>query len=125
VDLYSFDFRLGHIAKHVQLPPLPALGDQSHLPREQRLPPLLIVNIQLPEYPVRFHGFDTHTSSRIFTVPRGRRVRCSSINSQLPDDPVRGRSCISLSWARGPIVSRAVHQALVIAALQQQSRAGR
>lgn len=82
VDLYSFDFRLGHIAKHVQLPPLPALGDQSHVPREQRLPPLLIVNIQLPEYPVRFHSFGTHTNSRIFTFftfQNGRRVRCSSL----------------------------------------------
>ena len=52
MDIYSFDFRLGHIAKHVQLPPPPRLGDLSSLPKEQRLPPLLVLNLQLPEYPV-------------------------------------------------------------------------
>lgn len=52
MDIYSFDFKLGHIAKHVQLPPVPQLGDMSGLPREERLPPLLVVNIQLPDYPV-------------------------------------------------------------------------
>jgi len=51
MDLYSFDFKLGHIAKHVQLPPAPQLGDLSGVPREERLPPLLVVNIQLPDYP--------------------------------------------------------------------------
>lgn len=56
VDVYSFDFRLAHIAKHVQLPQPPVLGDQSHLPPKQRLPPLLIINVQLPDYPASLWG---------------------------------------------------------------------
>ena len=52
-DIYAFDFKLNHIAKHVQLPSPPVIGDQSHLPPEQRLPPLLNINLQLPLYPVR------------------------------------------------------------------------
>lgn len=51
VDLYSFDFKLSHIAQHVQLPPPPSLGDLSGVPAKERLPPLLVVNIQLPDYP--------------------------------------------------------------------------
>ena len=52
-DLYAFDFKLAHIAQHVLLPPAPNVPDQSHLPPEEQLPPLLIINIQLPGYPVR------------------------------------------------------------------------
>lgn len=51
VDLYSFEFKLSHIAKHVQLPTPPPLGDLSSLPAKERLPPLLVINIQLPDYP--------------------------------------------------------------------------
>lgn len=54
-DIYAFDIKLNHIAKHVQLPVAPVLGDMSHLPPEERLPPLLIVNIQLPLYQVGAH----------------------------------------------------------------------
>lgn len=53
MDAYSFDFRLGHIAHHVQLPPPPSVPSQAHLPREDRLPPLIVVNMQMPDYPVR------------------------------------------------------------------------
>ena len=52
-DLYAFDFKLSHIAKHVLLPPVPNVPDQSHLPADEQLPPLLVINIQLPGYPVR------------------------------------------------------------------------
>ena len=52
-DLYAFDFKLSHIAKHVLLPPAPNVPDQSHLPADEQIPPLLVVNIQLPGYPVR------------------------------------------------------------------------
>lgn len=52
VDIYSFDFKLSHIAQHVQLPLPPSLGDLSGVPAKERLPPLLVVNIQLPDYPV-------------------------------------------------------------------------
>jgi hypothetical protein len=52
VDAYSFDFKLSHIAKHVQLPAPPTLPSQAHLPREDRLPPLIVVNMQMPDYPV-------------------------------------------------------------------------
>lgn len=54
VDFYSFDFKINHIAKHIQLPPAPALGPGAlAVPPGERLPPLLIVNIQLPTYTVR------------------------------------------------------------------------
>ena len=51
-DLYAFDFKLNHIAQHVLLPPAPDVPDQTHLQPEEQLPPLLVVNIQLPGYPV-------------------------------------------------------------------------
>ena len=54
VDVYSFDFKLDHIAKHLQLPVAPRLGPAAmELPPEERLPPVLVVNLQLPTYPVR------------------------------------------------------------------------
>jgi len=37
----------------VLLPPVPNVPDQSHLPADEQIPPLLVVNIQLPGYPVR------------------------------------------------------------------------
>ena len=50
--MYAFDFKLAHIAQHVLLPAVPVVPDQSHLPTEEQIPPLLVVNIQLPGYPV-------------------------------------------------------------------------
>ena len=53
VDVYSFDFKLDHIAKHLHLPAAPRLGPAAmELPPEERLPPVLVVNLQLPTYPV-------------------------------------------------------------------------
>lgn len=53
-DVYSFEFKINHIARHIRLPDAPALGPVARgLPPEQRPPPLLIINIQLPMYPVR------------------------------------------------------------------------
>lgn len=56
MDTYSFEFRLSHIAHHVQLPSPPAVPSQAHLPREERLPPLIVINMQMPDYPVRCAG---------------------------------------------------------------------
>ena len=54
VDAYSFEQKIHHIAQHVELPPAPKLGpDASALPPAQQIPPLLIINIQLPLYSVR------------------------------------------------------------------------
>ena len=53
-DVYSFEFKINHIARHIRLPDAPALGPAARgLPAEQRPPPLLVINIQLPMYPVR------------------------------------------------------------------------
>ena len=53
-DIYSFDFKINHIARHIQLPEAPALGAAARaLPLGQQVPPLLVLNIQLPTYPVR------------------------------------------------------------------------
>ena len=53
VDIYSFDFKLNHIAKHLSLPAAPRLGPGAlDMPPEERLPPVLIFNVQLPNYPV-------------------------------------------------------------------------
>jgi len=53
VDIYTFDFKLNHIAKHLKLPAAPRLGPAAlDMPQEERLPPVLVVNVQLPAYPV-------------------------------------------------------------------------
>lgn len=53
VDIYSFDFKLNHIAKHLKLPSAATMGPaaQQLLPNE-RLPPIVLINLQLPTYPV-------------------------------------------------------------------------
>jgi hypothetical protein len=52
-DIYSFDFKINHISRHIQLPEPPALGPGARaLPPGQQLPPLLVLNIQLPTYSV-------------------------------------------------------------------------
>lgn len=53
VDIYTFDFKLNHIAKHLKLPAAPRLGPAAlDMPQEERLPPVIVVNVQLPAYPV-------------------------------------------------------------------------
>jgi hypothetical protein len=55
--VYTFDFKIYHIAQHVTLPPAPVLGPgAAELPADQALPPLLIINMQLPTYPVRWRS---------------------------------------------------------------------
>jgi hypothetical protein len=71
VDAYSFEFRLSHIAKHVQLPPPPAVPSQAHLPREDRLPTLLVVNMQMPDYPVTADWVLTHCVPGYSCTPAG------------------------------------------------------
>ena len=52
-DVYSFEFNINHIARHIRLPDPPVLGPAALArPLERRLPPLLVVNVQLPMYPV-------------------------------------------------------------------------
>ena len=50
-DLYSFPFKIAHIARHLALPPQPPIS-RAHaaLPPHERLPPLLVINIQMPTY---------------------------------------------------------------------------
>ncbi len=53
-DVYSFDFKINHIARHIQLPAPPHLGPGAKsLPDAEQIPSLLVLNIQLPMYPVR------------------------------------------------------------------------
>ena len=54
-DVYSFDFKINHIARHIQLPNPPHLGPGAKsLSDAEQIPPLLVLNIQLPMYPVSF-----------------------------------------------------------------------
>lgn len=75
VDVYSFDFKLYHIAQHVQLPEVPVVGPAAQaLPADQKLPPLLIINMQLPMYgPSLFGANDGHGHSLVyyFALPEG------------------------------------------------------
>ena len=75
VDMYSFDFKLYHIAQHIDLPQPPTLGPAAlALPPHQQLPPLLIINLQLPTYaPSMFGGSDGVGQSLIyyFALPEG------------------------------------------------------
>lgn len=53
VDMYQFDFKIHHIAQHVQLPATPTLSEAAlALPKKERLAPMLIFNLQLPTYSV-------------------------------------------------------------------------
>lgn len=53
-DIYSFGFKINHISRHIQLPTPPILGAAAYsLPPSEQIPPLLVINIQLPMYPVR------------------------------------------------------------------------
>jgi hypothetical protein len=75
VDVYHFDFKLFHIAQHVQLPAAPTLGPAAQaLPRDQQLPPLLIINLQLPWYPASLFGSndgDGYSLVYYFALPEG------------------------------------------------------
>ena len=52
--MYSFDFKINHIARHIQLPAPQHLGPGAKsLSDAEQIPPLLVLNIQLPMYPVR------------------------------------------------------------------------
>ena len=54
VDIYSFEQKINHIARHVRLPQAPALGPgASALRQEEQIPPILVINVQLPIYSVR------------------------------------------------------------------------
>ena len=56
VDVYSFDFKIHHIARHIQLPDEPVVSAAAkELPPDEQLPPLLIINVQLPTYAVSRH----------------------------------------------------------------------
>lgn len=73
-DIYSFDFKISHIAQHVQLPKPPRLGPgAAELPPGERLPPILVINLQLPMYSVR--------------GPKGGRRGCCG--------------CVKRAWGRG------------------------
>jgi len=75
VDMYSFDFKLFHIAQHVELPTAPTLSAAAQvLPKNQRLPPLLIINMQLPLYAPTIFGTNDgpgHSLVYYFALPEG------------------------------------------------------
>lgn len=53
-DLFSFDQKIHNIAHHIDLPAPPRVSAaHSALPPEERLPLILIINLQLPSYVVR------------------------------------------------------------------------
>jgi hypothetical protein len=80
VDMYSSDRKLYHIAQHVELPAAPKLGPEAlALPQNQRLPPLLIINLQFPTYaPSMFGGMDGAGQSVVyyFALPEGWEPQC-------------------------------------------------
>ena len=64
VDVYSFDFKIHHIARHIQLPDEPVVSAAAkELPPDEQLPPLLIINVQLPTYAVSQHFHSMRSSS--------------------------------------------------------------
>lgn len=68
VDMYSFDFKLFHIAQHIQLPEIPQISVHSGLP------PLLVINLQLPTYPPTLFGANDgpgHSLVYYFGLPDG------------------------------------------------------
>jgi hypothetical protein len=67
-DIFSFETKMDHIAERVALPKAPVLGRKAmELPEEQRLPPLLLINMQLPTYaPALFGNHDGPGYSLIY-----------------------------------------------------------
>ena len=85
VDIYSFDFKISHIARHIRLPDAPPVGPAALArPPERRVPPLLLINVQLPMYPVRMSVRYRHRQSQ-------HAVRSS-------EEPLLGRMALAL-WA--------------------------
>jgi len=71
VDMYSFDFKLFHIAQHIELPQAPVPVEVS---KKAGLPPLLIVNLQLPTYVPSLFGVNDgpgHSLVYYFVLPQG------------------------------------------------------
>jgi hypothetical protein len=75
VDIFSFDSKVDHIAQRIELPPAPTLGPAAAaLGPDKRIPPLLIVNLQLPTYaPSVFGSNDGPGQSLVyyFALPEG------------------------------------------------------
>lgn len=71
VDMYSFDRKMNHIARYIDLPRVPELGPGAE---STKIPPLLIINIQLPRYsPTLFGNTDGPSYSLVyyFALPDG------------------------------------------------------
>ena len=100
VDAYQFEKKLYHIAQHVDLPPAPKVGPgHSALPQDQQLPPHLIINIQLPLYPVGFSwrwlGGPGRPCSRDHSLNAACHMHFESFFCNL----IKGTSCmINLPW---------------------------
>ena len=75
VDMYSFDTKLDHISQYIDLPTPPTLGPEAlALPENERLPPLLIFNLQCPTYPPSVFGGNDgpgHSLVYYFALPEG------------------------------------------------------
>lgn len=75
-DIYSFDQKIDHIARHVRLPDAPRLGPGAlQGPHEDQIPPILIINVQLPTYSPALFGGRTDGKGQslvyYFTLPEG------------------------------------------------------
>ncbi|KAK9813897.1 hypothetical protein WJX73_003693 [Symbiochloris irregularis] len=76
VDIYSFEQKINHIARHVRLPEAPQLGrGATELPENERIPPILVINVQLPIYSPAIFGGRTDGKGQslvyYFTLPIG------------------------------------------------------
>ena len=116
-DVYSFDFKINHIARHIQLPAPPHLGPGAKsLPDAEQIPPLLVLNIQLPMYPVRpYLPAPAMSCSAAFLV----HDRCAH-GAQIGDLITRLMTCV----CRHPSLGRVMGMATVLCTTLDFQRAG-
>lgn len=107
VDCYSFDQKLYHIAEHVQLPDPPKLGrGHAALPPDKQLPPLLVMNIQLPLYKV---ALIVPWATKMITYPV---LWCSVVNEKGLKYPAQSSEsllarlgdCLLCHFRAGPVL---------------------
>jgi hypothetical protein len=113
VDIYSFDFKISHIARHIRLPETPPAGPAALArPPERRVPSLLIINVQLPMYPVRpsFLGRDHQAPHAVRTLKRALLGRKGASEVGVVRPPARVAGCNSYVWRGRKAVLHAPQQ---------------